>query len=267
MKKIIILLSVLLTFTTHAETSKVNIGEFDISYEVSGQGKHVILMEAGMGKSLTTWDPIYNELTKTAKVIRYSRVGEGDSTKVKRQFSMSNSVQHLDKFLKALKVEVPMVLVAHSYGGLIVRKFAALYPERVKAILLIDPSSEHDLDIMRTIDLPQAIKEISFMKTMGIENGLDNSFLEYWSKRPMPNYPEIKDIPVLMIATIKKYTNPPMLLLTDKGREIMGQSHQSWAESFPQGRAVLTTNSYHHIHRDEPELVLKEFNKLLKALD
>ena len=160
-----------------------------------------------------------------------------------------------------------MVLVAHSYGGLIVRKFAALYPERVKAILLIDPSSEHDLDIMRTIDLPQAIKEISFMKTMGIENGLDNSFLEYWSKRPMPNYPEIKDIPVLMIATIKKYTNPPMLLLTDKGREIMGQSHQSWAENFPQGRAVLTTNSYHHIHRDEPELVLKEFNKLLKALD
>ena len=267
MKKMIVLLSVLLTFTIQAETSKVNIGEFDIAYEISGHGKHVILLEAGMGQSLSTWDPIYNELTKSARVIRYSRVGLGDSTQIVRQFTISNSVQHLDKFLKKINIKTPIVLIAHSYGGLIVRKFAAEYPDRIKAMLLIDPSSEHDSDIMLTIDLPQAIKEISTMKTMWIENGLDNSFLEYWSKRPMPNYPEIKDIPVVLIATIKKYTNPPMLLLTDEGRKIMGQYHQAWVESFPQGRAVLTTNSYHNIHRDEPKLVLKEFDKLLKSLD
>ena len=65
-------------------------------------------------------------------------------------------------------------------------------------------------------------------------------------------------MPVVVIATVKKWPNPPMLLFTDKGRELMGEWHKSWVEKFPQGRAVLTTNSGHNIHRDEPKLVLKE---------
>ncbi|NQY65290.1 MAG: hypothetical protein HRT38_16525 [Alteromonadaceae bacterium] len=73
-------------------------------------------------------------------------------------------------------------------------------------------------------------------------------------------------MPVVVIATVKKWPNPPMLLFTDKGRELMGEWHKSWVEKFPQGRAVLTTNSGHNIHRDEPKLVLKELKMLLKNL-
>ncbi len=279
MKKTLISLLALMTFVIFAKAntninssinsniSTVNIGEYDLAYEIAGQGKHIILLEAGMGQDLSTWQPIFDDLTKIAKVIRYSRVGLGNSTTISRQLSVENSVSHLDKLLTSLKIDSPVILVSHSFGGIISRKFAATYPKRVKAMLLLDPSSEHDLNIMRTIDLPQAMKEISIMKTMGIENGLDNSFLEYWSKRPMPNYPEIKDMPVVVIASVRKWENPPMLLLTDKGRELMGEWHKTWAEQFPKGRAVITTISGHNIHFDEPQLVLKEVNSLIKTLD
>lgn len=83
----------------------------------------------------------------------------------------------------------------------------------------------------------------------------------------MPNFPQIKDIPITLIATVKKWPQPPMLLFTDKGRELMGQWHTTWVETFPQGKAVLTTNSYHYIHRDNPQLVLKEAGKLLQSLN
>jgi len=266
MKKIVILLSILIAFTSSANEKNVSIGEFELAYEIGGQGKQTILLEAGMGQGLSTWGPLYNDLTKLARVVRYSRVGLENSTQIKRQFTVNDYANHLVLLLNALNIQSPVILMAHSFGGPISRTFAANYPDKVKALLLVDPSSEADLDIMRQINLSQATKEIAFMKTMGIEDGLDNSFLEYWSKRTMPNYPEIKDIPVVVIATIKKFSNPPMLLLTDEGRKIMGEWHVNWAESFPQGKAVLTSKSYHHIHRDEPELVLKEVKLLLSTL-
>lgn len=40
---------------------------------------------------------------------------------------------------------------------------------------------------------------------------------------------------------------------TDKGRELMGEYHQAWAQSFPRGKAILTENSYHFIQKEEPE--------------
>jgi len=267
MKKIVTLLFIFVSFISSAEVKTVNIGEFDLAYEISGHGKHIVLLEAGMGQSLSTWDPIYNDLSKLVTVIRYSRVGLGRSTQLRRQFPVESSVQHLNTLLNTLNIESPVILLSHSFGGIISRKFAATYPEKVKAMLLLDPTSEHDLNIMRKIDLTQAIKEISIMKTMWIENGLDNSYLESWSKRPMPNYPEIRDIPVVVIATVRKLSNPPMLLLTDKGRKLMGEWHKAWAEQFPQGRAILTKNSGHNIHYDEPKLVVNEFSQLLNVLN
>lgn len=69
----------------------------------------------------------------------------------------------------------------------------------------------------------------------------------------MPSYEEIGDIPVVLIAKIKKWQKPPILLMTDKGRELMGEYHQDWAQSFPRGKAILTENSYHFIQKEEPE--------------
>ncbi|MFX3770168.1 hypothetical protein ACJBSE_10385, partial [Streptococcus suis] len=85
----------------------------------------------------------------------------------------------------------------------VARDFAAAYPEQLQALLMLNPSSEHDVDIMRSIDLEQANKEIAAVKLADMENGMSNNYLDFWSKRPLPNYPQIKDIPVSVIASIK----------------------------------------------------------------
>nr|WP_211267756.1 hypothetical protein [Kangiella sediminilitoris] len=88
----------------------------------------------------------------------------------------------------------------------------------------------------------------------------------FWSKRPLPDYPEIPDIPVTVIASVKIYEEPPLLFFTDKAREMWGELHKEWAESFPQGKAVLTENSYHFPKNDEPEMVIKEVVLLLNRI-
>tara|TARA_Y100001973_G_scaffold69554_1_gene101495 strand:+ start:3519 stop:4355 length:837 start_codon:yes stop_codon:yes gene_type:complete len=244
----------------------VTINGHAMEYQDQGEGKVALLLEAGGSAGLADWDPVYNELTKQYRTIRYSRLGNGNSAQIRKNYSSEEYADEALALLEALKVEGPVVYVAHSYGAYIARVFAARYPERVAALMLIEPASEHDVDIMRAIDLEQAEKEIAQVKLDDMQNGMSNQYLDFWAKRPLPDYEQIGDIPVTVIASVKTYDDPPLLFFTDEARAMWGLLHKDWAEAFPQGRAVLTDKSYHFPQRDEPELVVAEVHRLVEKL-
>ncbi len=264
--KFLALLSTIISFTCFAQVQTINIRDFDIEYELTGSGKHIILLEAGMGGDLSDWDTIIPSFSKFARVLRYSRVGNGNSTQTNQQFSAEQYAFYTKNLLDALKIKGPVIHISHSYGGMLARAFAAQYPDSVEALLLIDPSNEHDLDIAQEIDLSRAIKETKWLKDIGLKNGMANEYLDYWSKRPMPNFEQIGDKPVTVISSIKKWENPPILQLTDVGRVKMAESNKVWAEAFPKGKAVFTENSNHYIQKEEPELILKELSEIMAKL-
>lgn len=108
-----------------AELAKVQVNGFDIEYEMAGSVKHTVLLEAGGSAGLSDWDPIYKAITKHAKVIRYSRIGNGGSAQIKKNYSSEEYAAEALLLLKALKIEEPVIYVAHSYGAYIARVFAA----------------------------------------------------------------------------------------------------------------------------------------------
>lgn len=233
---------------------------------MAGNGEHVIFLEAGGSAGLSDWDPIFDKLAAKAKVIRYSRIGNGGSEKIKKNYSSEEYAQEASLLLDALSITKPVVYVAHSYGAYIARRFASSYPEKVAALMLIEPASEHDVDIMREIDLKKAEKEIAQIKLDDLTNGMSNQYLDFWSKRPLPDYPQIPDIPVTVIASTKKFAKPTVLFFTDQGREMWGNLHSDWANAFPQGKAVLTDKSYHYPQHDEPNMVVAEIMALLSRI-
>lgn len=256
-----------LLFTVNAYAAFVKVGDFALEYEIAGTGKQIVVLEAGGSAGLNDWDPVFNAVAEHAKVVRYSRVGNGNSTVIKQHFTSMDYADHLNEFLLALNISKPIILVAHSYGGSVARDFAAKYPQQLNALLMLDPSSEHDVDILRAINLEQGNKEIAQIKLSDMANGMSNQYLDFWSKRPLPDYPQIKDMPVTLIASVRKVAKPSNLLFTDKGRMMWGELWQSWAAEFPQGRSVLTEGSGHFIQNDEPMLVLRELKRLIKILD
>lgn len=255
-----------LPFVTSANSSKIKVGEFTINYEIKGHGEHTLLLEAGYADDMSKWDPIFQRFSKITKTIRYTRVGNELNSTVQRQFSAEDYAAQLNTFLQKIGVTEPVVIIAHSYSPLISRMFAATYPERVDGLLFIDPNTEKDVDIMRAINVKQANKEIDGWKLEEMKSKMKSSFLDFWSKRPMPNYPDIKDIPVTVIVSSKKYTPTPNIFFTDKGRKEKANWHKNWVERFPQGRMIVTTKSRHYIHYDEPELVIEELQLLLRKL-
>jgi len=263
--KFFIYLLALLPLTLQASGTRfTKIGEFNIEYEIAGSGEQVVVLEAGGSAALSDWEPIFESLSSKYKTIRYSRVGNGNSTKTQQHFTSGLYAEHLNQLLTNLEISTKFTLVAHSYGGSIARDFAATYPNRVKAMLLIDPSSEHDVDILRAIDLEKGNKEIEQIKRDDMKNGMSNVYLDFWSKRPLPDYPDIPDIPVTVLVSVKTMDSPPNLFFTDKGREMWGELWVDWTNSFPRGKAVLTHKSGHYIQFDEPELVINELDALIK---
>lgn len=242
-----------------AEPTFIDVGDYSIEYEIAGSGDSTIFLEAGGSSSVADWEPVFYDLAKHAKVIRYSRVGNGGSTKIRKNFSSDEYAEEALKLMSALGIDEKVIFVAHSYGAYIARIFAAAYPEKVSALMLIEPSTEHDVDIIRKIDLEKGEKEIESVKRSDLKNGLSNNYLDFWAKRPLPDYPEIPDIPVTVIASIKTHENPPLeIFFSDRGVEMWGKLHSDWANTFPQGRAVLTDKSYHFPQHDEPKMVVRE---------
>lgn len=267
MKFIALICALLFCADSAAETRFVKVNEFELEYEMAGDGKSVILLEAGGGAGPSDWEPVFKQISQYATVIRYSRVGNGHSTAIKRHFSSGDYAAYTSEFLHKLNIQEPVILVAHSYGGSVARDFAASYPDQIKALLMLDPSSEHDVNIMRAIDLELANSEIAQIKLDDMANGMSNQYLDFWSKRPLPDYPQIKDMPVTVIASIKAHEKPANLFFTEKARKMWGEMWLQWAAAFPQGRAILTKKSGHYVQLDEPELVLSELKLLIEKTD
>lgn len=250
-----------------AEPSIIRVKGYSVEYELAGSRKPIVLLEAGGAAGLSDWEPIYRSLIPFSTVIRYSRIGNGNSQPIKKNYSSEEYAEEAMLLLKALNVDEPVVYVAHSYGAYIARTFAAMYPKHVAGLMLIEPASEHDVDIMREIDLVQAEKEIAKVKMDDLANGMSNQYLDFWAKRPLPDYPAIPDVPVSVIASIKRYAEPPILFFTDKAREKWGALHSEWATSFPQGKIILTDKSYHYPQFDEPEMVVAEIKALVDRVN
>ncbi|WP_285162838.1 alpha/beta fold hydrolase [Shewanella goraebulensis] len=259
-------LVLLVAFSAEAEINLVKVKGYDVEYEIKGSGKRIVFLEAGGSAGLSDWNPVFETLAQKTKVIRYSRIGNGGSEKIKKNYTSEEYAEEASLLLDVLEIDQPVVYVAHSYGAYIARRFASTYPEKVSALMLIEPASEHDVDIMRKIDLELAEKEIAQVKLDDLANGMSNNYLDFWSKRPLPDYPQIPDIPVTVIVSTKKFAAPPILFFTDKARDMWGQLHSDWVNTFPQGKAVLTNKSYHYPQNDEPEMVVAEVAELLSRI-
>lgn len=250
-----------------ANPKMVKVKGYDVEYEKAGNGEVTVLLEAGGTAGLTDWDPIFDDLAKFATVIRYSRIGNGNSHPLRKNYSSEEYAEEALLFLKAIDINKPIVYVAHSYGSYIARVFASMYPDKVAALMLVEPASEHDVDIMRAIDLTQAEQEIAQIKVDDLANGMSNQYLDFWAKRPLPDYPQIPDIPVSVIASIKQYKKPSILFFTDKAREMWGNLHSNWVNSFPKGKIILTDKSYHYPQFDEPHLVIREIKEIVDRIE
>ncbi|MEM8933791.1 MAG: alpha/beta fold hydrolase [Acidobacteriota bacterium] len=258
----------IVALATRAE--RIDIGAATLDVDRRGRGAPIVFFDAGALSGLAGWDAIWDRLPDTVTAIRYSRRGEGDSTACSGQLTATDYAQDAERLLGRLGITEPIVYVSHSYGSAVARAFAARHPDRIAAMLFVDPINPRDVEILTEVDPENGPAEIASIRqndlTMATEQGW--CFIDdVWAKEPSPGFDAIGDIPITVIAGVRRVEEPETLFHTDHARRRWGEIQAEWVEPFPRGKAVLTEDSGHFVQDDEPDLVVRELASLLDRMD
>ncbi len=133
-------LGVLLSATSCATAPRdMRFAEVDghrVAYRVLGAGGPAMVMIAGLGDGMATFQDVASELATTATVILYDRAGYGGSDATAGTRNAEAAERELSAVLEQSGVSGPYVLVGHSLGGLYAEYFAAQHPDQVLGVIL-----------------------------------------------------------------------------------------------------------------------------------
>jgi pimeloyl-ACP methyl ester carboxylesterase len=104
----------------------------------TGAGPTVVF-ESGFGATSLNWIHIQDALAEQVPTVAYDRCGLGWSSACVSERTPTHVAAELHALLHAAGIESPWILVGHSYGGLVMQRFALEYPGETAAVVLIDP--------------------------------------------------------------------------------------------------------------------------------
>lgn len=120
----------------------IDIGGYRLHIDCRGEGRPPDVLVAGSGDFSFDWSLVLPQVARFTRVCSYDRAGLAWSDLGPPPRTMRQEAHELHLLLQRAAIKPPFVLVGHSLGGLIVRVYAAMYPEEVGGIVLIEPTHE-----------------------------------------------------------------------------------------------------------------------------
>lgn len=272
----------------------VDIGDGRRMYvECRGTGAPAVVVVAGAKASAADWTEsapgmpnVFAAVAGFTRVCAYDRpgtpVGEAPSRSdpVPQPTTAADSVADLHALLAAADVAAPVVLVAHSWGGLVARLYAMTYPGEVAGMVLVDALSEFlraaetpeewawqrrilDGDLTETLELYPEIERGDADRSM-------DQLLAAPPMRPMPlvvlsaDHPWGPLVPGFIADGVLAPDTPPDVgYVTDRAQK---EAQARLAALAPGARHVTETDSGHEIHKDQPELVVDAIRAVVDAV-
>jgi pimeloyl-ACP methyl ester carboxylesterase len=253
----------------------------------SGDRSPSIVIEQGAGSPSSLWWPIQEKMAAFARVCTYDRAGYLWSEPVHRPRSVRERAEELYLLLRAAGVPGPYLLVAHSYGGLIVRDFALRHPEAMAGLVLIDTPDEPSLCEPEVQALYARMRFVMKFLEAGSRFGLTRLLRgipaareALWFVRPdeyaataddlaslkvldcSPPVPgQLRDLPVAILTHGQPFPGPFSVL------ESNWLAAQQRLAMLSRRTALITAeDSSHMIHLEQPDLVVDTVRKMHTAI-
>ncbi len=243
------------------ETSFVDIGGAQkLCTYMGGEGENTVVFESGLGVDGSTWleSGVFDSIGKDNQVIAYDRQGYGKSTAANDTRGMQALVADLDIVINKKSKNSKVIIVGHSLGGAIARAYAIQHPDKVKALLFIEPNNENfkQYATMDQAHEDTLVQQFTSAKMTGaamesaqlIENVI---FFKKLSTLP--------DIPVIVITSTKTDSE-----MTEENVKDWLLAHESLGKGITSFTHIKTDKSGHFVYLEDPNLVIDYIIKLLK---
>ena len=242
---------------------KIDIGGYSLYTKIYGKGSPTVIFECGDRSSSEGWKFVQPEIAKITRTFSYDRPGNGNSDKSPLSRTAMQQVHELRMLLEKTKIESPYIFVASSYGALISKLFAYMYPDKIAGIVFVDGASEK---------FPEYLKEhLSFLKfqflKFAFRSSPDGNIKELFKSaqeiKEAAKTDGIRNIPLIVLTsdiqiTVKRYEG----LITINDSPLMGW-HNEMAALSNKSKHYIIYGTGHLIHMENPKVVIKAITKLL----
>lgn len=122
----------------------IEINGLEVHVKTTGEGERVFVLLHGFGASLYSWQAVTGPLSEFGRVIAYDRPAFGLTERPltwegENPYGPDAQVDLVIGLLDHFGVQ-QAILVGNSAGGTIAMQAALAYPERVQALILVDPA-------------------------------------------------------------------------------------------------------------------------------
>lgn len=264
----------------------------NVYVEETGRGAGWVVFEAGGGAGRTCWDPVVRLLADEARLVAYDRAGFGRSGRIAGSPSVEDMAADLVAMIDAVvPVDAPLVLVAHSMGGLVARRAVPLLGDRLGGLLLVDPAPEQapvydDWDrTAKRVDRSLAVAQV-LVRSRAVARMTSGSMRAVY---PADTYETMlaedftpsglgqtrKEIRAVAAAVHGFRAQPPalpecptVLVSADKpmrrggNQDVLAEYQRRYVETLPDGR-FEQVDSKHFVQAEQPEIVADRIRTLL----
>jgi pimeloyl-ACP methyl ester carboxylesterase len=231
-------------------SGRADIGGFELAYECLGEGEPTVILEAGLGAAGTNeFFGFIDRVAETTRVCTYDRAGTGtsDNRPAGQHVTGSLMAEELHRLLDVLEIPLPVVLVAHSYGGMVVRAFEGTYPNDVAGMVLIDVSSEPEVPVYERLHAGPWIDDSDKIDI-------------HATVRELHAAGDLGDIPLVVVTA--GIIDDEWLATVPK---LAARAQARLAGLSSNAIQVVATDSRHFVHQDAPDVVLAAIAQVVEA--
>lgn len=254
-----------------------------------------VVFEAGLGAPASSWVHTQRQVAAHARTISYDRAGFGGSDPDAAPRTLGRLATDLAGMLDALGETAPVVLVGHSWGGPILRAFAAAHPVRVAGLVLVDASTAETLPPRITKLAPLSYTVMGFLLRLGLRRVVwrvnvphgfspqiaaqDVALIERDLLSPRAMAAARREAVQLLgalpeLARLQAQGTPPVPTVcvnagrVDPGmttlRPLLNRTSQQLMERAADGRLVIVEEAGHLVPQEQPDAVRDEIVAVLE---
>jgi len=229
-----------------------------------------VVFEHGGAYDKEYWEPVATEVAALTRVVYYDRAGIGESEPGPLPRTGERLNEELRSLLREVGVPRPVILVGHSYGGVLARLFAARFPDEVVGLVLVDSAHEDHNKTFRERLSDEETKEFDVAREEVLTSGppglraefesIEATFEQVRRCGPLPRVP-------LTVLTSSGLESPALSESTARLFYSLWVEHQRrLANLIPGGRHIVVEGSGHCIHQDRPQVVIAVIEEMLNEV-
>ena len=254
-------------------TTMVKAGRHRIEANVVGDGSPVVVIEPSFGGSAAEWRAIAETLAAQTTVVTYDRAPYGASSRAADRRTPADIAADLHVVLETQGIAGPIVLVGYSVGGMYVRTYAALHPDQVAGMVLVESSHEGQTPLLNEVFTWKVrLEELLFrprvlLSRRSWRGGADRrSMLREWRAFRRVTGAERPLAPGAL-------GDKPLLVLTRAdGGPYGGRQWRLWhgfhceqARLSANSRHVLSSHADHALNESDPDLVIDAISEVVRS--